>query len=276
MSDPSRETVRAYYDAYGETEWERLVVDVPGRVAFAIHRDFLARYVAPGMAVLEVGAGPGRFTIELAGLGAVIDVTDLSPVQLDLNAAMVEATDAEVSVRSRSLLDVCDTSRYPDGHYDAVLAYGGPLSYAFEDAPEALRGLLRIVRPGGVVVASVMSLLGSWRHFLPAVLDDIHRAGDDAYEELMRTGDLRVLQSGHICRLFRSSEIVAMVAEGGGELLAMSASNWSSLSDAQTLAAFEADPRRWASFLAHEASACAEPGAVDGGTHLLFAARRSA
>ena len=276
MSDPDRDAVRAYYDAWADAEWDRLEADIPGRVAFAVHRRFLEEFITPGMTVLEVGAGPGRFTIELAALGAVIDVTDLSPVQLGLNEARLAGTVAESSVRSRALLDVCDTRGLADASFDAVVAYGGPLSYAFDDAPDALRGLLRILRPGGVVVASVMSLLGSWRHFLPAVLDDIRRAGDDAYEELMRTGDLRVLQSGHICRLFRSSEIVAMAADCGGDLVAMSASNWSSLSDPQTLAAFESDPRRWASFLAHEVSACREPGAVDGGTHLLFAVRRPA
>jgi 16S rRNA A1518/A1519 N6-dimethyltransferase RsmA/KsgA/DIM1 with predicted DNA glycosylase/AP lyase activity len=31
-------------------------------VSFEIHRRFAADHVRPGMSVLEVGAGPGRFT----------------------------------------------------------------------------------------------------------------------------------------------------------------------------------------------------------------------
>lgn len=267
--------MRDYYDEWAESEWHRLDGDIPGRVAFEVHRRFLARYIEPGMRVLEVGAGPGRFTIELAGLGATIDVTDYSPVQLDLNRRMVSGTAAESAVASRALLDVCDTSSYADGQFDAVVAYGGPLSYAFEDAESALAGLVRVVRPGGVVVASVMSLLGSWRHFLRGVIEDIDRAGDDAYEELMRTGDLRALGTPHVCRLFRSREVAAVVADSGGDLLAMSASNWASLADPEAVQAFEADPARWARFLEHEVAACAEPGALDGGTHLLVAVRPS-
>ncbi|MEV1003134.1 hypothetical protein [Nonomuraea sp. NPDC050202] len=48
---------------------------------------------------------------------------------------------------------------------------------------------------------------------------------------------------------------------------------WPDSKDADTLAGLEADPGRWARFLEHEINACREPGAVDGGTHILFAAR---
>lgn len=41
-------------------------------------------------------------------------------------------------MRSREILDVCDTSRYGDYVFDVVLAHGGPLSYAFEEAESAL------------------------------------------------------------------------------------------------------------------------------------------
>ena len=58
---------------------------------------------------------------------------------------------------------VTESARFADGEFDVVVAYGGPLSYAFEQVDEALTGLFRIVRPGGMVVASVMSLLGTWR-----------------------------------------------------------------------------------------------------------------
>jgi len=116
--------VRRYYDALGEDEWTRLTKNVRGRVSLEIHRRFLRRFVTSGARVLEVGAGPGRFTLELAALGARVVVTDVSEVQLALNEAHLRGTDAEHHVEGRELLDVCDTSRYADG---AVVAFGGPL-----------------------------------------------------------------------------------------------------------------------------------------------------
>ncbi len=186
----SVESVRRYYDALGEQEWERLTKTVRGRVSLELHRRFLRRFVRPGWRVLEVGAGPGRFTLELAAIGCRIVVTDVSEVQLALNEARLDGTDAERRVERREVLDVCDASRYADGEFDAVVAFGGPLSYAFERTDEAMRGLLRIVRPDGILAASVMSTLGGWRYFLPAITALSELVGEDANDRALRTGDL--------------------------------------------------------------------------------------
>ena len=66
----------------------------------------------------------------------------------------------------------------------------------------------------------------------------------------------------------------ALVSAAGARLLAVSASNWASLATADVLARMAEDSDRWRRFVDHEVAMCAEPGAVDGGTHLLFAAAR--
>jgi SAM-dependent methyltransferase len=274
MALEDREKIRAMYDGAAEKEWERLERDPRGRVAFEVHRRFLSRYLQAGQRVLEIGAGPGRFTFVLAELGVSVDVTDYSPVQLDHNRARLEVTDAERAITSRSILDICDTSRYPDASFDAVVAFGGPLSYAFEEAPSAVTGLLRILKPSGILIASVMSLLGSWRYFLGGVVEEEKLFSEQANDLVFDTGDMRHIGVGHTCQMFRSHEIVDLVQESGGEILAMSASNWASLGDPELLVELESDSHQWARFLDKEVRACAEPGAVDGGTHLLFAARR--
>ncbi|MGI8701267.1 MAG: class I SAM-dependent methyltransferase [Nocardioidaceae bacterium] len=276
--EASVDAVRTYFDQLGAGEWDRLVSDLPGRVSLEMHQRFLRRFLTSGMRVLEVGAGPGRFTILLASLGAQVVVTDLSPVQLELNARLVAEAGWESAVESRTLLDVCDVSRFHDGEFDAVLAYGGPLSYAFDEASSALGGLLRVTRSGGPVVASVMSTLGAYRYFLPSVLELSELYGDDVNDRIIETGDLRETQppgSGqHTCRMFRSRDIEALVAENGATLRGLSASNWASLGDPDALLRLSSDPFRWDHFLDREVALCAEPGAVDGGTHLLFAASR--
>jgi hypothetical protein len=175
----------------------------------------------------------------------------------------VRGTPVERCVLQRELLDVADTSRYADGEFDVVLAYGGPLSYTFDRAADALRGLLRVVGPDGVVVASVVSLLGTWRHQSP----DVSGVG---------TGDLpHVRLDGHVCRMYRWSEVMALVDAAGGVLVDGCASHWASLGEPDWLERIAADRDRWRRFLEHEVAACAEPGARDGGTHILFATRRA-
>ena len=80
-----------------------------------VHRRLLSRFVKQGDRVLEIGAGPGRFTIELSRIGARIAVTDISAVQLELNRERVRAVGAEGAVTERAVVDVLDLSRYRDG-----------------------------------------------------------------------------------------------------------------------------------------------------------------
>lgn len=262
--------MRDHYDRFGDAERDRLTATVAGRVSLEIHRRFLARFVGPGARVLEIGAGPGRFTAEVARLGATVVVTDLSPVQLNLNRRHLAGTPADEAVERRELLDVCDVSRYRDAEFDVVLAYGGALSYAFEETDNALRGLLRV--SSAHVVASVMSTLGTWRAVLPGVVRVATEHGEVVNDAVLATGDLRhVPGAAHVCRMFRSRELRDLAERCGARVAASSASNWASLGDATALATLEADPGRWARFLDHEVSACAEPGALDGGTHLLAA-----
>jgi SAM-dependent methyltransferase len=273
MDDAMADRLRAYFDEYAHQEWERLEADPAGRVSLEVHRRFLAQFVRPGDRVLEVGAGAGRFTCELVALGATVVATDLSPVQLRLNEQYVAAAGAAHGVEDRQLLDLRDTGAFADASFDLVLAYGGPLSYVFEDAGPALTGLLRVVRPGREVVASVMATLGVWRALLAAVEEEARTHGDAAMHDVLLTGDLREVQrSGHVCQMYRWSQLEALVGDSGGRVVAASASNWASLDDPAVVSAIAQDTPRWELFLDQEVDACAEPGALDGGTHLLFAA----
>lgn len=263
-----------FYDRLAHGEEERLVKDIPGRVSFEVHRRFLARYIRSGWRVLEIGAGPGRFTVELAALGATIVVADISPVQLRLNAEFVAAAGAEHTVEHRQELDISDLSALEDASFDAVVAYGGPLSYAFEAERTAMSELVRVTRPGGVVLASVMSLWGTWRARLGMILAIEQQHGTKVGDQIMATGDLRhVPGMEHVCRMFTWTEVADLVAAGGAHLLDGSASNWASLQDLDTLAGLEKRPPLWQRFLDHEVAACAAEGARDGGTHILFAAQ---
>jgi hypothetical protein len=124
-----------------------------------------------------------------------------------------------------------------------------------------------------LVLASVMSLLGSWRYFLRGVIEDTQRVGEAANELVLTTGDLRQFGGKHVCQMFRSSDIEVLVRRCGGALVEIRASNCASRGDEDVVSLLEGDDDRWARFLDHEVATCAEPGAVDGGTHILFAAR---
>lgn len=171
------------------------------------------------------------------------------------------------------MLDIKDTSRFADREFDAIVAYGGPFSYVFENARETMADLLRV---GSILVASVISALGTWRFFLNDIIGDAARVGQDAIDALIATGDLRHLgpDQPHFAMMYRWSELKALIEDIGGEVFSASASNFASATDEHTLERIAAVPDDWRRFIEHEVRACRESGALDGGTHLLFAARQ--
>lgn len=130
--------ISRFFDEYGDREWERLDADAPARVSFHLHCRYLRRYLKRGDRILEAGAGAGRFTIELARLGADIIVGDVSPGQLEINRKKVAEAGCEQRIVAREHLDITDLSRFPERDFDGVVCYGGPVSYVFDRADDAI------------------------------------------------------------------------------------------------------------------------------------------
>src|SRR5512145_2610063 len=105
------QSVASIFDEYGDAEWSRHEVNHFDRVSFHVHRHYLRRFVRRDDRVLEVGAGAGRFTIELARLGARVTVVDISPEQLRLNEDHVAEARLEDAVEGRHLADMRDLSQ---------------------------------------------------------------------------------------------------------------------------------------------------------------------
>jgi 2-polyprenyl-3-methyl-5-hydroxy-6-metoxy-1,4-benzoquinol methylase len=86
--------VRDYYARFGEREWARLENPSDGQVEFAITRAVLAQHLQPSARVLDLGGGPGRYTIWLAQQGHRVTLGDLS-IDL-LNLARTHIREASV------------------------------------------------------------------------------------------------------------------------------------------------------------------------------------
>lgn len=262
MYDP--EHIARFFDDYGEREWERFEGSAMDRVNLEVHLRLLREHIHPGDRVLDAGAGPGRFTLELARLGATIVVGDISPRQLELHAE--KTVSAEASIESRVLLDITDLGRFPDGSFDAVVCFGGPLSYVLERVDAAFAELLRVVKPHGRVLVSVMSLLGAARAFFRGLPELVDQFGwERAVGEIFTTGDLSAeLNDGHVLRMYRWRDLEQLFSRHACRVVSVSAANFLSVGN-----------EHWEDrFLEVELATCREPGALDGGTHIAAVLER--
>lgn len=245
----------AFYDEYGEREWTRFEDGRTPPASLATHLHYLRSFVRPGDRTLDIGCGPGRFTIELVSIGAVVVAADVSPVQLELHRRNV----VDDGVEARVIADVVDLSQFAEDEFDAVICYGGPLSYVMDEAPTAVAELARVTRPGGRVLLSVMSLVGATLSVEGGIGALVAEYDEATVRRVTSTGRLGAELGAHglLMRLYRWSELRQLL-EPHGRIVAASATG--------IFARDEGDPSLLAEL---ELDLGAEPGALDVGHHIL-------
>jgi 2-polyprenyl-3-methyl-5-hydroxy-6-metoxy-1,4-benzoquinol methylase len=268
------QAIARYFDNYAELEWERLTRTPADEVSLHIHTHYLRKHILPGSRVLEIGAGAGRFTQLLAQIGARVVVADISAVQLEINQRMAQQLNFAHAVETWQQLDICDLVRFAPGSFDAVVAYGGPFSYVLERRDQALQQCHGMLRPGGILLLSVMALWGSARSDLPGTLalpvadnQRITASGDLTPETIPNRKE-------HSMHMFRSAELLAWLAQHGWTILDRSAANCLSNAWKDGLTPIRQDPEKWQELLRIELEAGAENGCLDLGTHLIAVAQK--
>jgi len=267
--------VRSFYNAYAEKEWGRWDQSPVQQIKFEIHLYYLRKHLQPRHRILEMGAGAGRFTQELARISDQIVVADISPIQLELNRKNAHTLGFAKSIQRWVECDVCHLrSHFREGEFDAVVCYGGPLSYVFDERDKALQELLRATRSGGLLFLGVMSLWGSVHHFLPGVL----KVDPHMNREIIASGDLgpdKAAASRHYCHMYRAAEFRDFVERAGLVIEVLSASDCLSATWAEQLGTVREDSDAWQHLLEMELEACREPGCLDMGTHLIAVCRKA-
>lgn len=150
--EQSVETVRRFYDQTALEEWGRMDRNP---FEFEITKAYLKRYIRPGDRVLDVGGGPGRYSLWLAGLGAKVTLLDLSGG----NIALAKQKAAEQRLPLTALQgDAREADRLVEGPFDHLLLMG-PLYHLLqeEDRTAAVKACLNCLKPGGMLFCAFIS-----------------------------------------------------------------------------------------------------------------------
>ena len=261
-------------------EWDRLEVTAYGRLQATIHTDFIERYVRRGDRVLDAGCGPGRFAAIAARLGATVTALDLSERQLQLakerigEAGLLDGIDAFVSA------DVADLSIFPDGRFSVAICYGGALSYVCEQRRRAASELVRVVRPEGILLVSVMSRYGRMANLvrspvIPALKDPegwhIWRVAEDG--DLPGFLSRRVNMQHPPMHLYTSVELRGLLP--ACRVLELAGSNVTTFEGSTAMDELLSDRESWSTVVSLERELNSQPGLVDSGSHIIMAAQRT-
>lgn len=243
------EIPRTRYDTYGDREWTRLTKDGPGELLYQVHLDILQRYTKPTDTVLEIGAGSGRYTKDLATMCSELTVADLSSHQIEFNQSKMQELSLADRIKAYHVLDVLDMSVFEDASFDTVVCIGGVINYLLDKETDGIRELLRVLKPGGILVVGSMSFIGSSLYYLDGIQYEKNLFGLEATKWLMDTGIQDEanypVPSKHYIHMMRSSELDALLAQFPVNILERSSAGLYTQAGDAALENARNDPEFW-------------------------------
>ncbi|WP_268624793.1 class I SAM-dependent methyltransferase [Paenibacillus alvei] len=269
-----RQDIVDYYTGFDE--WGRLERE---SLEFRINWHYMKRYLPSQGEVLDNGAGPGRYAMELARSGYQVTLTDLTPASVDFAENKAAELDLTAQFRGFYAADARKLHMLPNEQYDAALMLG-PLYHLQEEEERAAAAeeLYRVTKPGGIVFVAfrprlVHTLLSlkfpqNWKP-----LDNV-----EALQDFLHTGIFNHADKGRFtgAYFYKVEEIMPFMREHGFEGIQLISSSglggnltpeqwqyWSSRGEQELERLYQ---------LLYDTAA--DPSLLGTGTHLLYIGKK--
>lgn len=157
--------IEKYYDEQYD-EWARLERHA---IEFDITKRYLDEFIiGDHLKIIDIGGGPGRYSLYLSQKGHYVTLVDLS--KQNIETAKAKAKERGIGLEEYIVADVLQFS-HPD-MFDCVLLMG-PLYHLLSEAERsmAVEKSLSLLKPGGIIIASFISnyafIMDTLSHMLP-------------------------------------------------------------------------------------------------------------
>ena len=145
------DTLQILTDFYSNYDEDGRLLSRHGSVEFLTTMRYIEKYLKPGMRILEIGAGTGRYSHALAQKGYAVDAVEL--VQHNIEVFKQNTQPGEkITIRQGNAMDL---SMLHSETYDVTLLLGPMYHlYTVEDQKKALAEAIRVTKNGGVIFAA--------------------------------------------------------------------------------------------------------------------------
>ena len=269
---------KKYYDSFGEREWTRLSRDCPGELLYHVHMDVFRCYVDREASVLELGAGAGIFSKELATLAGKLVVSDISEEQLAINKSKMTEFGVANRIEDFRILDITNLEGIHTNHYDVVICVGGALNYTFDKEQVAVTEMLRVTKPGGIVIVGTVALFNSLMRYLPAIAEEKKQFGIGATKWLMERGiqdaEHYPVENGNFLHMMKSSDLDTLFDGQNVQLIERRAAGIFSLAGEVALEQVKVDQELWDLLLRQEIEFSKDPAYLNCGANFIYIVRK--
>ena len=257
------EIVNSIYNNYDEET--RLRRSRHGQLEYLTTMHYIHQLAPRGAKVLEVGAGTGRYSIDLAGEG--YDVTALELVAHNLEILRRNAAGLQNLAAYQG--DATDLRMFASNSFDAVLVLG-PMYHLYEEAEQhkALDEAIRVAKPGGIIMVAFISiyeimyvnyLSGNFRKGMEVNYDSSYRVRH--FKEQGFTGfDIEEFEA-----LFAGKPVQKIALAGTDSVLEL----------AERTRDFQMSDAEFALFANYHLAICEKRELLGSQTHLLYICRKN-
>lgn len=269
---------RSYYDSFGEKEWTRLSRDPAGELLYHVHMDVFRCFVHKGTSVLELGAGAGIFSKELVKLARQVVVSDISEEQLAINKSKMTELGLENRIQDFLILDITNLDGIQSNQYDVVICVGGALNYTFDKEQAALHEMLRVTKPGGILIVGSVALFNSLMRYLSAIAEEKQQFGIDATKWLIERGiqdaEHYPVENKNFLHMMRSRDLDILFENQNVQLVEKRAAGIFSLAGDEALNQVKADPELWSLLLSKEIEFSKDPVYLNCGANFIYVVKK--
>jgi ubiquinone/menaquinone biosynthesis C-methylase UbiE len=175
-----------YYTAFGEREWTRLDREP---IEFLVNFHYITQYLPKEGRILDNGAGPGKYSMELAKMGLQVTLTDLTPKLVSIAQKKASEQGIYESFDGFYVADAQNLSQLEDSSFDASLMLG-PMYHLQknEGRIRAINELHRVTKKNGYVFVAFRSRIN---HMIYSLMNPNHWKPNDNFDSInnfMETG----------------------------------------------------------------------------------------
>jgi ubiquinone/menaquinone biosynthesis C-methylase UbiE len=272
------EIPRNRYDNYGDREWTRLEKDGQGELLYQVHLDILKRHTKPDDTVLEIGAGSGRYTKELVAMCAELTVADISSHQIEFNRTKMRELSLVDRIKAYHVLDVLDMSVFTDSSFDCIVCIGGVINYLLDREKDGIQEMLRVLKPGGILIVGAMSFIGASLYYLKGIQYEKDQFGIEATRWIFDTGiqdeEHYPVASKHYVHMMRSSEMDALFAEFPVKVQERSSAGLFTQAGDSAIENARNDKELWNLIIEKEIAFTKLQGTLDCGMNIIYVVRK--
>ncbi len=174
----STDAIHHYYAQYDE--WGRL--ETPsGKLEFQRCMRLLGEYLEPHSHILDLGGGPGRYTIALARRGHQMTLVDLSAKHVRQARRKLVEHDLLERVDTVEQRDARSVDGLADDSFDAVVAFGPFYHLVEADGRRQAAGeIARLVRDDGLVFVQYLPPVSGYVRLLERAAEDPEQVDEAA------------------------------------------------------------------------------------------------